>query len=153
MRIRAARLDDRDFILDLAPRLVEFGDVAGREAHQMVTRDQEVLAAALERPSPDTELFIAEDDHGAPLGFIHLTTDTDYYSNRDTGHIADVVVAAAASDRGVGTALIVFAEEWARGRGFDRLTLNVFSANRRARDLYARLGFQEEWIRCIKVLR
>jgi len=32
------------------------------------------------------------------------------------------------------------------------LTLNVFTANRRARNLYAKLGFTEEWIRCLKRL-
>ena len=107
---------------------------------------------ALEDPSPDTQLFVAEDDEGTPLGFIHLTTTDDYYSGSDTAHIADVVVAASAGDRGVGSALMVFAEEWARSRGLPLLTLNVFSANRRARNFYTRLGFEEEWIRCIKRL-
>jgi GNAT superfamily N-acetyltransferase len=153
MRIRPAGLDDREFILALAPRLVEFGQVAGRDAAQMVARDRAVLIAALDQPSPDTELFVAEDDDGTALGLIHLTTDSDYYSDRETGHIGDVVVTAAAGQRGVGSALIAFAEEWARGRGFAMLTLNVFSVNRRARELYARLGFQEEWIRCIKRLQ
>lgn len=153
MRIRPASPRDREFILAETPRLVEFGEVADRETAQMVARDREVLTAALEQPSPDTELFVAEDDDGTPLGFIHLTSTPDYYSSRDAGHIADVVVGAAAGGRGVGTALIAYAEQWARDRGFERLTLNVFSANRRARELYTRLGFQEEWIRCIKRLR
>jgi GNAT superfamily N-acetyltransferase len=153
MRIRVAQLVDLDFILSLAPRLVEFGPVPGREPSQMIARDRAVLAAALEHPAPDTQLFVAEDDDGTALGFIHLTTAGDYYSDGDTAHIADVVVSAAAGDRGVGSALMAFAEDWARGRGFALLTLNVFSANRRARDLYARLGFDEEWIRCIKRVR
>ncbi len=62
------------------------------------------------------------------------------------------MVTAAAGGRGVGSALMAYAEEWTRQRGFSLLTLNAFTANRRARDLYARLGFQEEWIRCIKRL-
>jgi ribosomal protein S18 acetylase RimI-like enzyme len=153
MRIRAAGLDDLDFVLSLAPRLVEFGNVPGRDAAQMIARDRDVLRAALEAPSADTELFVAEADDGARLGLIHLTTAGDYYSDRDTAHIADVVVATEAGGRGVGRALIAFAEDWARSRGFALLTLNVFSANRRARDLYGRLGFEEEWIRCIKRLQ
>jgi ribosomal protein S18 acetylase RimI-like enzyme len=32
------------------------------------------------------------------------------------------------------------------------LTLNVFTANRHAREFYAKLGFAEEWIRCVKRL-
>jgi ribosomal protein S18 acetylase RimI-like enzyme len=152
MRIRPAHAGDRSFILDLAPRLVEFGPVPGRVSSEMIARDRAVLAKALEQPSAETALFVAEDDAGRALGFIHVTTDEDYYADSRTGHIADVVVSPDAGERGVGSALIAYAEEWARQRGFAMLTLNVFAANRRARDLYARLGFEEEWIRCIKRL-
>ena len=117
----------------------------------MRARDRAALADTLDRPSSDAELFIAEDD-GEAVGFLHLTTADDYYSASETAHVADVVVAPAASGRGVGAALLGYAEEWARKRGFAMLTLNVFIANHGARNLYARLGFQEEWIRCIKRL-
>ena len=146
MRIRPAVVSDEEFILGLAPRLVEFGTVPGREASQMVARDRDVLAKAL----ADSALFVAEDDARGPVGFIHLTTAEDYYTDSSTGHIADIVVTPGEAGRGVGSALIAFAEDWTRKRGFTMLTLNVFSANRRARDLYARIGFQEEWIRCVK---
>jgi ribosomal protein S18 acetylase RimI-like enzyme len=152
VRIRPAGAADRNFILGLADRLVEFGAVPGRDRSQMVARDRAVLAEALDQPSTDTALFIAEHDDGGSAGFIHLTTTDDYYSASAPAHIADVVVAIDAGGRGVGTALIAHAEDWARQRGSAMLTLNVFAANRRARDLYARLGFQEEWIRCIKRL-
>lgn len=152
MRIRPALRGDKDFILELAHRLTEFGRVPGRDPSQMVERDKAVLTNALEQPSADTALFVAEDEQGRPVGFVHLTTADDYYTDRRTSHIADVVVIPAAGGRGVGSALIAYAEGWARARGFAMLTLNVFMANRRARDLYAKLGFQEEWVRCIKRL-
>lgn len=151
-RIRPAASRDRTFILDLVPRLIEFGDVPGRESSEMVARDRAVLIEALDKPDSDVALFVAEDDSGNALGFIHLTTADDYYSARETGHIADIVVAPEAGGQGVGSALIAYAEEWARARGFSMLTLNVFTANRLARDLYRKLGFEEEWIRCIKRL-
>lgn len=152
MHIRPAQDDDRGFILSLAARLIEFGRVPGREPAQMLTRDRAVLAKALDEGMEAPAIFIAE-EHGRPVGFIHLTIADDYYTDRDTGHIADVVVAEAAGGRGVGSALIAYAEEWARQRGYTMLTLNVFTANRRARELYARMGFEEEWIRCIKRLQ
>ena len=117
----------------------------------MIARDRAVLTNALEHPSGDSSIFIAEDGN-TPLGFIHLTTTEDYYTAGDAAHIADVVVAPDAGERGIGTALIAYAERWAIERGFSMVTLNVFAANRRARDLYTKLGFQEEWIRCIKRL-
>jgi ribosomal protein S18 acetylase RimI-like enzyme len=152
IRIRPALPRDRPFILDLAPRLIEFGKVPGRSPSEMVARDRAVLASALDEPGADAALFVAEDDSGNPLGFIHLTTADDYYSAGETGHIADVVVAPNAAGQGVGSALIAYAEEWSTARGFAMLTLNVFTANRLARDLYRKLGFEEEWIRCIKRL-
>ncbi len=153
MRIRPASPADHEFIQQLAPRLVEFGAVPGRDPHQMVGRDRACLAQALlAPPSAHTAIFIAEDEQGEPLGFVNLTTATDYYTNSTTAHIADLVVAARAGGRGVGTALVERAEEWAKQEGFALLTLNVFGANEQARRLYRRLGFAEEWIRCIKRL-
>jgi GNAT superfamily N-acetyltransferase len=153
VRIRAAHAGDKDFILGLAPRLVEFGEVSDRERSQMIARDRTVLLEALEQPSGNGGVFVAEDGEGRTLGFIHLTTADDYYSETTTAHIADIAVTSSEGGRGVGTALMNFAEQWARQRGFAMLTLNVFGANRRARALYSTLGFTEEWIRCIKWLR
>jgi ribosomal protein S18 acetylase RimI-like enzyme len=153
VHIRPALLRDKEFILDLAQRLVEFGTVPGREPLQMVARDRAVLVKALEQPSASTALFVAETAPDRCVGFIHLTTADDYYTDSLTGHIADVVVAPQMGGHGVGSALIAYAEEWARTRGFAMLTLNVFTANHRARELYTRAGFQEEWIRCIKRLQ
>jgi ribosomal protein S18 acetylase RimI-like enzyme len=150
--IRRAEPRDREFILGLASRLTEFGPVTGRETSQMVARDRAVLDAALTDPSTASAVFVAEGDDGILLGFIHLTTADDYYTASMTGHIADVVVASAAAGRGIGRSLMMYAEQWTRDRGLSMLTLNVFLGNHRARRLYARLGFEEEWIRCIKRL-
>jgi GNAT superfamily N-acetyltransferase len=150
VKIRAASAEDSEFILHLAERLIEFGDVPGRDRAQMIARDRSVLAAAL--TGGDSAVFVAVDDDGRSLGFIHLTTADDYYDARTTAHVADLVVAHEAAGRGVGAALMQRAEEWAREQGFAMLTLNVFTANRRAREFYARLGFAEEWIRCLKRL-
>jgi len=152
MRIRTAVASDRALILGLAPRLVEFGQPAGRDAAQMIERDREVLAASLDDTAAGSEIFVAENDDGVALGFIHLTTANDYYANSETAHVADIIVTEAAARHGVGTALLDLAEDWARRRGFAMLTLNVFLDNHGARALYERCGFREEWIRCIKTL-
>jgi ribosomal protein S18 acetylase RimI-like enzyme len=150
VKIRTAVAGDRDFILGLAERLVEFGDVPGRDRAAMIARDRSVLAAALTGGA--STIFVAVDADGRSLGFIHLTTADDYYDAQETAHVADLVVAREAAGRGVGSALMQHAERWAREQGFAMLTLNVFTANQRARDLYTRLGFAEEWIRCFKRL-
>ena len=150
MKIRPAVAEDREFILGLAERLIEFGDVPGRDRAAMIARDRSVLAAAL---TGDTStIFVAVDDDGRSLGFVHLTTAADYYDAQETAHVADLVVAREAARLGVGSALMRRAEQWAREHGFAMLTLNVFTANHPARALYAKLGFAEEWMRCLKRL-
>jgi RimJ/RimL family protein N-acetyltransferase len=46
--------------------------------------------------------------------------------------------------RGVGTALLAAAIEWARERGLHKLSLSVFAHNERAIGLYRKVGFVEE---------
>ena len=127
-----------------------YADVPGRNRAAMIARDRSVLESAL--TSDASTIFVAVEDDGQPLGFIHLTTADDYYDACKTAHVADVVVAREAAGRGIGAALMARAEQWATAQGFSMLTLNVFTANRRARDLYAKLGFTEEWVRCLKRL-
>jgi ribosomal protein S18 acetylase RimI-like enzyme len=52
-------------------------------------------------------------------------------------------VDGAARGQGVGTALCMFALDWARQRGYAGMQFNaVADSNRRAIDLYERLGFE-----------
>ena len=55
-----------------------------------------------------------------------------------------MMVAADRRGRGVGTALVAAAIEWARARGLHKLTLSVFPHNEPAIALYRKLGFVEE---------
>lgn len=59
------------------------------------------------------------------------------------GEIA-MLVAADWRARGVGTALVETAIEWARAQGLHKLTLSVFPHNEAAIGLYRKLGFTEE---------
>lgn len=55
-----------------------------------------------------------------------------------------MMVAADWRGRGVGTALVAAAIEWARARGLHKLTLGVFPHNEAAIALYRNFGFVEE---------
>lgn len=55
-----------------------------------------------------------------------------------------MMVAADRRGRGVGTALVAAAIDWARARGLHKLTLSVFSHNDAAIALYRKFGFVEE---------
>jgi GNAT superfamily N-acetyltransferase len=151
-RVRPATAGDREFVLGLVPELAAFGPPPWRSAQQMNETDRLVIGGALDRSAGGATVLVAEDDAGTPLGFIHLTSDTDYYTRRDCGHISDIVVAPAARGRGVSETLLSAAGEWAAARGYSLLTLNVFVGNTRARALYERTGFGAETVRYVKDL-
>lgn len=96
-------------------------------------------------------MLVAEVD-GKALGFAFLETGLDYFDRRAHGHIGILAVAEGSEGLGVGTALIGAAEGWARKRGLESITLNVFEGNARARRLYERLGYRAETLRYRKGL-
>jgi ribosomal protein S18 acetylase RimI-like enzyme len=152
IQIRPASSSDKDFILSLVPRLVEFGPPTWRDVPQMIITDIEVLSDKLSNQPPDTTFYIAEDEQGSPLGFIHLQTGTDYYNHHKHGHIPNVIVAPEGEGQGIGRMLIEKGEEWARGQGYRWLTLSVFAQNLRAREVYQRLGYGEDIMKYVKEL-
>jgi putative acetyltransferase len=63
-----------------------------------------------------------------------------------TRHVATLGMQVARDwrDRGIGTALMARAIEWARSVGVEKLELTVYPGNAAARALYHRFGFVEE---------
>jgi ribosomal protein S18 acetylase RimI-like enzyme len=152
LRVRPARPEDREFLLALIPRLVEFGPPTWHDPARMNETDALVLDDSLSGRTPGASVFVAEDGEGARLGFIHLRPVNAYYNPEEHGHVADLIVARGAEGRGVGRALLEKGEEWARGRGYGWLTLSVFAQNVRARELYERAGFGADMMGYVKKL-
>jgi GNAT superfamily N-acetyltransferase len=152
IQIRPAQPSDIDFIISLLPRLSEFGPPDWRGQNEMFQVDTEVLRDHLMRDPENSPIFIAEDDQATPLGFIHLHEGSDYYYKEQHGHIADLIVAKEGEGRGIGRLLIEKGEEWARSKGYRWITLSVFARNVHAREVYQRLGFNEDVMKYVKVL-
>jgi GNAT superfamily N-acetyltransferase len=110
------------------------------------------IGQALDSPGEDSAVFAAEDEKGAPVGFIHVHTARDFFTGEEHGHVSDIVVDAGSEGRGVGRALMAAGEGWSRARGHRLLSLNVFRANARARELYERLGFAADTTKLVKIL-
>ena len=89
--------------------------------------------AVLRRPG--SELFVAR-EHSRPAGFILIHP----YGFAGSPYIASVAVAEGARGRGIGSQLVAFAERQMAARRF--IFLCVSSFNRRAQELYSRLGYQ-----------
>ena len=148
LTLRSARPSDRQFVLDLADRLVSFDVPAWREKPELIEGDRRALAEWFENQHENEAMYIAELD-GRPAGCAYLVTLVDYFNLRPHAHLSVLAVTADAEGQGVGTALIDQSIAWAKERGSDRLTLSALVTNSRARALYERKGFAGEYIRYV----
>lgn len=153
IHIRLADADDDDFILGLVDRFVEgFELPPWRRRGECMESIRLDLARNLSVQPPGSHVFVAEDDDGERVGFIHLMTIKDFFSNAQNCHISDLAVDRKHDGEGVGRALLAYAERWAREHRFRHLQLAVFSGNRRAIEIYERCGFGVEIVRMVKPL-
>jgi GNAT superfamily N-acetyltransferase len=149
--VRPVRPEDREFVLTATSRLSAFGAPRGRTREEIVDGEVRALGVFFDRQDPPETLLVAEAE-GRRAGFVFLEEKEDYFTGERHGHISILAVSAEAEGRGAGGALVRAAEAWARGRGYRRLTLNVFDGNRHARDVYEHLGFRPDTVKYLKTL-
>jgi GNAT superfamily N-acetyltransferase len=143
IEIRKAIGDDRDAVLALADRLAAFGPTT-RSATEIADRERRALADALESGMTSAELLVAEVPEGGVVGVLLMESREDYFTGERHAHVGILAVARGAEGRGIGRRLLAAAEQWARERGYRRLTLSVFTENRRAKQLYLHEQWQPE---------
>jgi ribosomal protein S18 acetylase RimI-like enzyme len=89
-----------------------------------------------------TRFFIARDDaQNSALGFVHLIPSLGTLAMRPIWYLEDLFVIPAARRRGVGRALMLHAEQFARDTGAERLTLSTAHDNHAAQALYRSVGY------------
>lgn len=150
IQIRTFKTSDIEFITSLITRFSEFDLPAWRTAAEINHTNRALLHQAMAQPEPDSAIFIAEDEAGRPAGFIHLQTQTDYFSGEKHGYVSDLAVDQAFEGQGVGRLLLETAEAWSRTKGYVLLTLYVFAGNARAQRLYEKHGFNPELVKYVK---
>jgi ribosomal protein S18 acetylase RimI-like enzyme len=146
--------DEIDAYLDRAKadyvrQRVEFGGESETEAAAAADAD---FGELFPNGSPATGqyLYTGRDAAGERVGLLWIT------ERERRGHafawIYDVQVDENRRRQGWGRALMSHAEQWARDRGLDAVTLNVFGGNTPARQLYRDLGYVEQAIQMSKSL-
>jgi ribosomal protein S18 acetylase RimI-like enzyme len=149
--IRPAREEDRDFVAQFVPSLLEFGSPAWEDPGVLAQGFRKVLAEAVSNQDAGAAVLIAEREDGGRVGFISLKTRDDL-TGVARAHVADLAVAESARRLGVGRALMRAAETWARERGLTILSLDVWSTNERALAFYRDLGYRPESLCLIKAV-
>jgi RimJ/RimL family protein N-acetyltransferase len=143
-RIRAAEPGD-------ATALVALATAVGSEPQGWLLADSNWRSVADERryvravrKHADAALLVAE-EQGNVIGRLSLVRDP----HPSSSHVADLglMVAASHRRRGIGSALLAAAEEWARAAGVSKLELHVFPHNEAAIALYENFGYEREGYR------
>jgi GNAT superfamily N-acetyltransferase len=80
----------------------------------------------------------------APVAALWLGLATDQRSGVLHPYILLLYVAPDHRRRGIATALLTVAHQWAQQQGHSQITLQVFSDNQAAQALYTTLGYQPE---------
>jgi putative acetyltransferase len=134
-----------------AQGLHELGDAVGAEPEGWLVTTNGWRSAADERRYlraisryANAAVFVAEDE-GRIVGRLSVARDQHPASY----HVADLglMVAASHRRRGIGSALLEAAAEWARTSGIRKLELHVFPWNEAAIKLYESFGFVQEGYR------
>ena len=149
---RAARVDDAAAIEGLLPRLAAFDPIPpGRERDDLWRPDLVGLRAWAAGEQPDTDVRVAC-SASTIVGAGIVTYGPDPFTGARNAHLLAIVVDPSADGHGIGQRLMAELDAEARASGAVTMSLNVFTANERARALYARLGFHEELIRAVRPL-
>ena len=78
------------------------------------------------------------------VGFMHLIPSTNTLAMRPIWFLEDLYVEPESRRRGIATAFLRHAEQFARGTGAERVTLATAHDNMPAQALYRRLGYVRE---------
>jgi ribosomal protein S18 acetylase RimI-like enzyme len=151
-RIRPVRADDADFVLALVPRFVAFELPSWREPDETAAGIRRKFEQQLAKCPDASHLFVAETAGGERAGFLHLQATIDFFTEAANCHISDLAVADGLDGRGVGGALLDFADRWAKSHRCRFITLSAFPGNGRAIALYERHGYAVELLRMTKTV-
>lgn len=144
--------DDRDFMLSLSPRFDAVTNAPTHSKDDVRLFHQRFIAQSWDDAIQVSHNFIAVGDDDTRLGFINLRETEDDIANEKCAYIALIAISAEATGLGVAPALISKAADWARGAGYKRLCLDVFSSNAHAQNFYEKAGFEPETVRVVKRL-
>jgi GNAT superfamily N-acetyltransferase len=129
-----------------------------KQPTNLPTCDRHLVTMIEQYLSPDTPLWWVEVDETPqsvlpslfrsiqPVGCLWLARSVDQLSGDRQTQVLLLYVHPQHRRKGIGSALMQWAFEWANGQGDRAVGLQVFSWNQPALDLYRKLGFTMQFI-------
>ena len=150
--VRPARVDDREAILALMPRLAAFDVPASRDPKHLWMSDAKMFDRWCAGEEDACLVQVAIDGDGNVVGLAMATLRPELLSKEPSSHLEAIAVAEGMSGKGIGRQLLDAIEDEVRARGALSMTLHVFASNTRARVFYEKSGYHGELMRYIKPL-
>lgn len=151
-QVRPARVEDREEMLALFPRLAAFDVPETRIPEHLWLHDAAMLERWATGDQGDCLVHVAVDASATIVGFAMVTLRPELLSKEPSSHLEAIAVAEGLSGKGIGSLLLDAIEKDARLRGAGTMTLHVFATNTRARGFYEGKGYHGELMRYIKPL-
>ena len=155
VRLRPLRPDEYPAFVDVSRReyaddLRQNGGLTREAAEAKARRDfAELLPDGLATPGHSITAIELQPD-GTRIGRLWFARRE--LNGRTAAYLYDITIDEAHRGAGLGRAAMAAYEQAAREQGFERLELNVFGGNERARGLYRSLGFTETAVNMTKQL-
>ena len=147
--IRPAIEADAAQVRALLPQLADFDVPERRNPDDLWAGDVVVFDDVLAGRRADCLAHVAAAGDKV-LGLIIVTMRDELMSHAPSAHLEAIVVHPDARCTGLGRRLLAEAEQLARARGAQSISLHVFAKNERALSLYKADGYDPELIRAIK---
>lgn len=151
MIIRKAISTDKKNVLRICERLSDFKIPSWRTCEEIASEDIKSLDSYFSCPDPNQHLFVAELE-STVAGILFLEERTDFFNKSRLLHISIIAIDKDNSGEGIGSKLLEYSECFAHELDISRISLNVFSSNKLARNIYKTKGFDEDTIFMLKDL-
>jgi GNAT superfamily N-acetyltransferase len=112
------------------------------------------VPARLERlyARPGSTVLVAETAAGEVIAAVTVHLFQALHTDGPTAWLTAVVVEESARGRGVGAAIVEYAERWAIERGAHKISLTSATRRARAHEFYRNLGYEQTGVRLAKNL-
>ncbi|MBP2321541.1 GNAT superfamily N-acetyltransferase [Kibdelosporangium banguiense] len=147
MKFRQATMDDIDLLADWRWEVSAWIHEKGSDQWDITGLSREEFERRITRSIKAGETWLALDDNDRPVGTIAIDVvgDEGLWADEELGEsyvIHRMMVPRAYSGRGVGVAMMKFAEDLARSHGRRKLVLDAWNTNKELHSYYESFGFR-----------